>query len=75
MWVRTVEKLRGSHFSSCMRDYKTCMNLIFLETYYSPICETGLKMANGFKCWKGEGRRKGENKGNSTLHVCAEVLT
>jgi len=74
MCVHTVGRLRGSQFSHCMHDHKTCMNFIVLETYYPPICESGWKMANGFEFWKGEGRRKGENKGKTTLHVCAEAL-
>lgn len=57
-----------------MHDHKTCMKLFILETCHRHVFESGLKMANGFKCWKGEGMRKGENKGKSTLHVCAAAL-
>lgn len=51
-----------------------CMNLITLQTYYPPICENGLKMANGFKHWKGESRREVENKGKNPAHACTETL-
>lgn len=74
MWVCTVEKLRSSHFHSCMHGHKTCMNLITLQTYYPPICENGLKMANGFKHWKGESRRKVENKIKTLACVWTEAL-
>ncbi|RMC06379.1 hypothetical protein DUI87_15812 [Hirundo rustica rustica] len=43
---------------SYIHDYKMSMNLIILETDYPLTCESGLKMANGFKCWKGEGWRE-----------------
>lgn len=74
MWVLTVAHQEAPNFISCMHDHKTCMNLFILETYHPHVCESRLKMANGFKCWKGEGMRKGENKGKPTLHVYAETL-
>lgn len=67
-------KFRGSHFSSCVHDHKMSMDLIILETYYPLICESGLKMTNGFRCWKGGRWRKCETKGKTTLHMLAKAL-
>lgn len=51
-----------------------CMDLIILETCYPFICESDLKVTNGFKCWKGERWGKCGTKGKNTLHLFAEAF-
>lgn len=51
-----------------------CMDLIILETCYPFICESDLKVTNGFKCWKGEQWGKCGTKGKNTLHLFTEAF-